>query len=211
MPAVDEKFTIVHGGSVLLGSGRDHLPLTQGFIKAMAESAEFAAAAKLVYFGFMDPRNLDNLEGVRKSLTDREKIKYLGPISHAEAIKIIRSAALLVFLGGREIDSRANVLRQETETHSVAAKMLEYLACGKPVLSIAGACPTVELARDAGVGFWCDSYDPNEIAKHLIESFERFHLRSEKLDPDWSLISKFSRREQAGQFATVFGRVLAGR
>jgi glycosyltransferase involved in cell wall biosynthesis len=205
-----KKFTIVHGGSILLGSGRDHLPLTQGFVKAMGRSQEFAVKAELVYFGFMDPRNLDNLADSRRNMADPEKIKYLGPISHSEAIEIVRAAGLLIFLGGREIDSRANVLRQETETHSVAAKMLEYLASGRPVLSIAGACPTVDLARDARVGFWCESYDPVKIADHLVELFERFYVKGAALDPDWNLISRYSRKEQAGQFAAIFDTVLTG-
>lgn len=205
----EQSFTIVHGGSVLLASGRDHSPLTKGFLTAAQADKEFARMARLLYFGFLDGPNLSNLERLKTSSEEGERIKYLGHIPHRQAIETIRRAKVLVFIAGREIDSAANVLKADTETHSVAAKLFEYLACEKPVLLIGDSCPTVDLALKCGVGFWCQERTAEAVAEKLLELFQRSMVAGEKLAPNRKLIAGYSRRVQAGEFAGVFDRALS--
>ena len=206
-----DRFRIVHGGSLLFQSGRDPMPLTRGMILACERDQRFAAAAELIYFGDMDGDNLFPFKQLVGNSPWREQISYLGSLPHHEAIATIRNASLLLFLGGHEIDSRVNVLTENTETHSIAAKIFEYLAYETPILLVAQDCPTVQLALQTNLGVWCSSYDSERIADHLLDCFVRFHLRKERLSPDRDLIARYSRRQQAGCFANLFTQALIRR
>ncbi len=187
------------------------MPLTRGMILACERNRRFAAAAELTYFGHMDGDNLYPFKQLVENSPWRKQISYLGSLPHREAIGAIRNASLLLFLGGHEIDSRVNVLTENTETHSIAAKIFEYLACETPILLVAQDCPTVQLALQAELGIWCSSYDPERIAEQLLDCFARFHLGAEKLTPNRDLIARYSRRQQAGCFADLFTQTLARR
>jgi hypothetical protein len=198
------EFTVVHGGSLLLQSGRDHRSLTRGMILALERDADFAGNARLVYYGFMDSENLSSWHQLTSSSPWRDRLRYLGPVPHQQAIEIIRGASLLLFLAGRMIDWKANRITEQTETHSIAAKLFEYLPCEHPILLVAEDCPTVRLALESGLGIWCNSYDPERIADFLLESYGRFHRRNESLAPDREVIARYSRVSQAQRFASVF-------
>lgn len=200
----EDRFDILHCGSLLYQSGRDPMPLTRGMLLACERDAQFAQTAKLTYLGDMDADNLRPLRALVDKSAWRDRIVYLGSRPHREAVALTRSASLLLFLGGHEIDSRTNVMTKNTETHSIAAKIFEYLASENPILLVAHDCPTVKLTLAAGLGIWCDSYDPEKIADYLLECFRRFHLQGERLAPEQELIKSFSRRDQAGRFAAIF-------
>ncbi|MCK4856953.1 MAG: glycosyltransferase [candidate division Zixibacteria bacterium] len=208
LPPGKEGFLIVHGGSVLLASGRNHQPLSEGMVKAAARDNDFRQSSRLIYFGAMDGANLATLRTIKNDPGNLASIEYLGAISHKQAIETIRQATLLVFLGGCEIDSNRNLVTAVTETHSIAAKLFEYLACEKPLLLIAGACPTVELARECGVAHWCSSYDADKIADYLLTLFRRYYDEGDRVEANRELIARYSRRVQAQQFAQVFAAAL---
>ena len=200
-------FNVVHVGSIILASGRSHEPLTNGVMSAMRKDSRFRDDLRLTYLGSMDGENMKSLTRCMDSPDSHKKISYLGPVPHTVAVEQIRRADLLVFLGGSEIDSDHNRISSVTETDSVAAKLFEYLPTGKPILLIAGSCPTVDLALECGVGFRCDSLEPGKVADLLLELYQRFYLNREPLTPDWNRIEQFSRRTQARQFAQIFRNV----
>lgn len=204
-----ERFTIVHGGSLLYQSGRDQAPLTKAMLLACEQNAEFARRAHLVYFGAMDAENYWPFRRLSDESIWKANLEYCGSIPHGEAVASIRAADLLVFLGGFESSLSGSGKEASTETHSIAAKLFEYMAAVRPILLIAQECPTVDVAIQSGLGIWCESYEPQRIAEHLLNCFRRFAIEGECLPPNHKLIAGYSRRRQATSFAKVFERAIS--
>lgn len=117
---VDEGFSLVHVGS--LTSTRNAPGLWKALALLCARDPVFAAKLKLRFVGAVDHTVLASI--AEAGLAD--KVERVGPVSHAEAMRHMQRARVLLLL----LNDTANA------KGILTSKLFEYLSVGRPLLSI---------------------------------------------------------------------------
>lgn len=138
--------------------------------------------------------------------TAREKVQatgvaaqFIGYVSHAEAIRVMRAsdALLLTAPDGRHGDS---VIR---------AKVFEYLASRRPILVVGppgGQCERIVDSCEAGL---CVSFDPSAISIALSRLFEAWRSGRPHTGCQARSLGRYSRVSLARKLAAVFDEIVA--
>jgi glycosyltransferase involved in cell wall biosynthesis len=117
---VDEAFSLVHVGS--LTATRNAPGLWKALALLCAQDPVFAAKLKLRFVGAVDHTVLASIAEAGLS----EKVERVGPVSHAEAMRHMQRARVLLLL----LNDTANA------KGILTSKLFEYLSVGRPLLSI---------------------------------------------------------------------------
>lgn len=136
------------------------------------------------------PQDKDEAEYFRQSvepLIDGEQVVYLGPISYAEKIDLLRHAAAFLF-------------PIEWDEHFGIA-MIEAMACGVPVLGLGrGSVPEVV---DAGItGYFGESIDDLVRFTPMALELDRSHVKEHAK-------ARFSRERMAHDYVDFYRYILA--
>lgn len=118
--AVDEDFSLVHVGS--LTATRNAPGLWKALALLCAKDPVFAARLKLRFVGAVDHSVLASISEAGLS----DKVERVGPVSHAEAMRHMQRARVLLLL----LNDTANA------KGILTSKLFEYLSVGRPLLSI---------------------------------------------------------------------------
>jgi glycosyltransferase involved in cell wall biosynthesis len=118
--AVDEAFSLVHVGS--LTATRNAPGLWKALALLCAQDPVFAAKLKLRFVGAVDHTVLASIAEAGLS----EKVERVGPVSHAEAMRHMQQARVLLLLLNDTANARG----------ILTSKLFEYLSVGRPLLSI---------------------------------------------------------------------------
>jgi len=116
----DEAFSLVHVGS--LTATRNAPGLWKALAHLCAKDPAFAAKLKLRFVGAVDHTVLASI--AEAGLAD--KVERVGPVSHAEAMRHMQRARVLLLL----LNDTANA------KGILTSKLFEYLSVGRPLLSI---------------------------------------------------------------------------
>ena len=132
------------------------------------------------------------LEAIRESGLG-ENLQYLGYLSHAESVKELRAADMLLLL-----------LRREPEyARAVPGKTFEYLAARKPILGIGQEySASAKMIADAGAGRMFD-WDKGEEMGEFMDS-----VRSGAFSPKGEGIGQYSRRNCAAAMVELFESII---
>jgi len=117
---VDEAFSLVHVGS--LTATRNAPGLWKALALLCAQDPVFAAKLKLRFVGAVDHSVLASIAEAGLS----EKVERVGPVSHAEAMRQMQQARVLLLLLNDTANARG----------ILTSKLFEYLSVGRPLLSI---------------------------------------------------------------------------
>lgn len=117
---VDEAFSLVHVGS--LTATRNAPGLWKALALLCAQDPVFAAKLKLRFVGAVDHTVLASIAEAGLS----EKVERVGPVSHAEAMRHMQRARVLLLLLNDTANARG----------ILTSKLFEYLSVGRPLLSI---------------------------------------------------------------------------
>jgi glycosyltransferase involved in cell wall biosynthesis len=178
----EARTVLIHSGTI--GADRPIAPL----LEALREE-QFTRRFRLVLHGHIAPSVLPEI----RRLSGQVDVDVAEPSSWAEAIERIRAADVGVVLQGRDAG----------DSTAVASKVYEYLALGKPVLSITDGGATEGALRRLGHDrFVARLGDPASIRTAL----ER--LTSEPRDvPEAEALAPFSRRSVAARMAELLDDV----
>lgn len=122
--------------------------------------------------------------------------RFTGHVSHKQAIEEIKSADLLLLI----------IPDTEKNKGILTGKLFEYLASLNPILAfgpVIGNAAEIITKCNSGKTFDYDDFDGAE--KFLFSLIESKQNRSNLLNPNTEEVNKYSRRNQAEQFAALIG------
>ena len=171
-------FHVVYTG--LLTENQDYIPV----IKALSA---FSENRKVLFSlaGNISAAQIDKI----KQLAPKVTVEYKGYLSHRDAVGLMKSGDLLL-----------NFIFKGADQDMVSGKLLEYLACGIPVLSI--GAPKSEAGRLlAGSSFskMVKASDSDAIKSFLLEAFQN----KGKIVNEFPALKKWSRQTLTVDLATV--------
>jgi glycosyltransferase involved in cell wall biosynthesis len=96
----------------------------------------------------------------------------------------------------------------QSDSRATPAKIFEYLATGRPILSVAQHDnPSYRLVEELGAGYCAEPHEDDRIEEALLDAYRRW--REGRLEAPAQAravaLERFSRQAQAGQLARVFG------
>ena len=182
----DDKFTLVHIGSLL--SERNPESLWLAISELINENNLFKQHFQLKFAGVVSDDILSSL----KKFNINHYLNFLGYISHTEAIKLQRSAQVLLLI---EIDS--------VDTQMIIpGKLFEYLASERPILSIGPKnADFAEIIRETKTGTFFNYEEKDQIKSQLLNYFSAYLNNSLKVIP--KNIDRFTRNALTEKLAKL--------
>ena len=153
-PAVPhDTFVLLHAGS--LYAGRSPVPLLRAIAAAVRQGVVDVTRFRLRFLGQVGLTSFDLMQSARE-LGLEEIIELVPRVPREQSLQAMRSASCLLLL-------------QPGHTVSVPGKLYEYLASGRPILSVAEEGETADTVRRSGLGV---SVTPENEAG-LVEALAR--------------------------------------
>lgn len=122
----------------------------------------------------------------------KSPVKVLGFMPQKEALKLTAETDYL--------------LLTMTNDFSLPGKMFEYLAMGKPLLSLSPAGGEVARLVEETRSGWCVNHeDPAAIRRMLIEAWERLQRPGEVFRPNREAIDQYQRPRLSARLASILG------
>jgi glycosyltransferase involved in cell wall biosynthesis len=141
------------------------------------------------------------LSGADRTVADRSHVvRTHGYLSHADSIRLIRSADLL-FLPMQNLPAG---LRSTT----TPGKTYEYLAAGRPVLAAIPPGDARDILAAAGVARFARPDDSRGIAAGIAAEIARWESGEAPPRPPADLIARFERRHLTRELAMVLDAVI---
>jgi len=182
----ENKFTLSHIGSLL--SGRNPLVLWKCLNEMVSENEQFAKDFNLKLIGAVS-------EDVINSIKEYKLEDYLeisGYVPHKEALKIQRSASVLLLIEINSGDTKG----------IIPGKLFEYMAAKRPILAIGPPdWDVIQILNktNSGVAF---EYNDSEKLKNYIQQL--YHLYKEnKLHSMSHDIDQYSRKSLTKQLVEL--------
>jgi len=134
-------------------------------------------------------------DGVKKNFNERlgNVVEFIDFVPHTEAINYMISSHVLLLA----IPKTAN------NKFIIPGKLFEYLATGKPVLTVGphdGAVAQIVRRANAGAAF--DYDDAEGIKKFLMQQYQN-HNKGIYPTPDWEVIRQYSRERLTQQLTDI--------
>jgi len=141
------------------------------------------------------------LSSTDRRVADRSHVvRTHGYLSHADSIRLIRSADLL-FLPMQN-------LPEGSRSTTIPGKTFEYLAAGRPILAAIPAGDARDILAAAGVARFASPGDSRGIAAGIAAEIERWESGEAAPRPPVDLIARFERRNLTRELATVLDAVI---
>ena len=180
------QFTIVYSGSLYI-----HSRSAVSFVQALAlliknESIERYRLA--VYF----VGNTD--KGTRRCAREElmeDVIHFLGYLPHRESIGYLQKADLLLLIPSVGPGSE----------FSIPAKVFEYLAAGKPILTLAQNEEISGLIHKTNAGVLVSYSDVEAIAGQILAAYQRWERGESVPRPEPTMIARYERKTLTGLLA----------
>ncbi len=155
----------------------------------------FASNLSLQFTGKIHPEVKESLE--RFALTSSLKINDYVP--HYEATRQMRQTAVLLFIVP-DAPNNAGIL---------TGKLFEYLAAGRPILSIGPVDgDAADILRSAGAGDMLSQSDLVGMRSHIERLYESWQKENMKeFIPEQSKVEQYDRRQLTGELSQVLSRV----
>ena len=188
---LDEKFTLVHIGSLL--SGRNPEVLWKVLSELCLKNESFANDFKLKLIGAVSNEVIDSLK--KHQLVENTEV--VGYVSHQEALQYQHNAQMLLLI---EMDT--------AETRSIIpGKLFEYLLAKRPIVALGPEGSDIEaIISETNSGRFFNYNDELQLKKEIAFSYQ---LYSEgKLNVVSNGIEKYSRRELTLKMAETIKRTL---
>ena len=191
VPVVSDRFTLVYMGNLI--PVHETATLFHVLGETVRENRDFREALSLVFVGNVHDGARQELEG--NGLIDRTT--FTGFLPHDEALRLLRSATIPLFIGAGDL---------------VSAKIYEYLATGRPLLALAPPGGEVDrLLHEVGVPGAVDHGDAEGVRTRLHALFSQWKAGTLPVRPPVVAVERYTREAQAGVMARVLDEAVAGR
>ncbi|MBL4662638.1 MAG: glycosyltransferase family 4 protein [Flavobacteriaceae bacterium] len=174
----DEKFTLVHIGSLL--SSRNPTVLWKVISELVVENSEFAAQCQIKLAGAVSKDVISSLDefGLTKYVVE------LGYVSHREALQLQRNAQVLLLIEMNRPETRA----------IIPGKIFEYLLAKRPILSLGPEGSDIKaIIEETNTGQFFTYTEERLLKNQLWQYFQDYSEM--KLEVGSGDIEEYSRRE----------------
>jgi glycosyltransferase involved in cell wall biosynthesis len=188
-PRLDDEFVLLHAGS--LYAGRTPEPLLRAIATAVHRGTVDPRHFKLRFLGTVGLQSVD-LPRLLRELSLEGIVEFVPRVPRYESVRAMMSASALLLL-------------QPGHSVSVPGKLYEYLAAGRPILSIAEEGETADLVRASGIGVSVGPDDESRIVDALASVQEM--VRSSVQPPPRELFDGMARAADVVQvLESIAGR-----
>lgn len=185
-PILDTKFSMAHIGSLL--SERNPKMLWNVLSEIASEDTSFQNNLEIVLAGTISDEVFESIEAVGL----KENCKYLGYVSHAEALKLQHNSQVLLLI---EID------RPETRA-IVPGKIFEYVAAYRPILAMGPKGSDMEgILTETKSGKFFSASEENALKKQILDWYALYLEGSLIVASEG--VEKYSRRELTRKMAAL--------
>ena len=165
---------ILYLGALVSGQG------VRVLVRALLDVAR-RSDARLVLAGPVDPAFRDRLVQAASALGVEERLDLIGEVAHGEVPALIARSTVCAAPGGPDLGG--------TPTALFPTKILEYMACRRPVIAPRGSASTL-LVRDGETGRLFTPGDPADLADKLLELLGDDRLRERIADGGYELVRR---------------------
>lgn len=186
---LDNKFTITYTGTIYVGK-QDPEPLFEALYELIAENQLNSDDLIINFYG-------SNHEWLEKDISTynlQNIVNLNAPVTRQEALKAQRKSQVLLLLNWNDPNEKGGIY---------TAKIFEYLAAQRPILSIGSFGGVIkELLDTTNAG--ANISDVNEIKEEIKKAYNEFKSNGQvTYHGNLSEINKYSHREMARRFAEI--------
>lgn len=165
-PALDEKFTLSHIGSLL--SKRNPRILWKALKELLKENETFRSDFQLQLIGKVSPDVIDTLNEFKLD----QYLNLKGYVTHNEALRYQRSSQLLLLI---EIDS------YET-AGIIPGKLFEYMAAERPILALGPSHSDIEpILQQTNCGKFFRYDELENVKSFILDSYKKYQNNNLKV------------------------------
>lgn len=165
-PALDEKFTISHIGSLL--SKRNPRILWKALKVILKENEQFRNDFQLQLIGKVSPEIIDTITEFKLD----SYLNLVGYVSHTDALLYQRSSQVLLLI---EIDS------YETQG-IIPGKLFEYMSAERPILAIGPEESDIaKILKDTNTGSYFNYDNLEEVKDYILKCYDFYLNKSLKV------------------------------
>ncbi len=186
-----DRFVMGHVGSIY--GALSPRPFFQSLAIAIQERPEIRQRTNVVFLGRVQPDFI--YAEARKHLVD-SLVRVPGFSPHQEAIAFMHRCHVLLLFGVMDTPS------------VVPAKLYEYIATGRPVLSFSAPGFLEDFILENEFGFSTDGSKPELGAARIVELFDAFDQGKPIPGPTKEKYERFSRRSLTGKLAKVLDSMI---
>ncbi len=183
---MDSSFSISHIGSLL--SERNPEVLWKVLAEICKENPSFKNDLQLKFAGAVS-------EEVKRSLESFhlvENCKFLGYVSHSEALKMQHQSQVLLLVEINSAETRA----------IIPGKLFEYLAAKRPIIAFGPKESDIEdIITETNSGKFFSYWDDYALKIEILQLYDQFNNGDLKITSEG--IEKYSRRELTKQMASL--------
>jgi glycosyltransferase involved in cell wall biosynthesis len=182
-----DRFEVLHAGMVT-PEYRDPVPLLRAVSTLIRQGVLSPSDIRITFLGAGGYAGTTDFTGVVNKLGLSDVVQAVPRVSHLEAIRRLRHAAVLLLLQASD-DTRS----------LIPAKAFEYLRAGRPILALTAEGATATLLRDTGGGVVVNPRSP-DLGDVLTMLFRAWKADRAFTIPTYN-IERFSRSMLTGELA----------
>jgi glycosyltransferase involved in cell wall biosynthesis len=191
---ISGKFSITYTGNIYSGS-QDPDPLFRALRELLAHDLLDTADLEVNFYGGINRELSQNVQKYNL----QNYVKFHGTVSREDALKSQKTSQLLLLLSWNDLNEKG----------VIPAKIYEYLAAKRPILSIGniggGEVRLILERTNSGV----DLTEIEEIKQKLLLAYSEFKNQGYvKYSGIQEEIEKFSQREMARKYSEVLNRII---
>lgn len=185
-PALDDKFSISHIGSLL--AGRNPANLWKALAELILENEDLRADLRLKLVGAVGAGVLESIKNAGLEFN----LELSGYVSHKKALELQHASQLLLLI---EIDS-------EETRGIIPGKLFEYMAANRPILAVGPANADIQkIITETNTGKFFGYMQKEEIKEFILSSYKAFKEGELKTYPIG--LQKYSRKALTGELAKL--------
>jgi glycosyltransferase involved in cell wall biosynthesis len=193
----DGKVRIIHSGTLYEGMREPRQFLMA--LRIMADRCPAELGAVEAWF-IGDKLWLKSNANWYEGLGLGNHVCFKSFVPHQESLKLLRESDILLMIGSVKAQ----------DTGNIPAKLFEYAATRRPILSLVHEGESAEFTRGYGMGRVANPEDPEEIARVLLAMLRDVRAGTFPSAPNGDFLRRYDRRELTLQLAEVLDAV-AGR
>jgi glycosyltransferase involved in cell wall biosynthesis len=214
-PREDQKFRIVHAGSLLtelglqfraqkmhrfLGGARKNvdiltrspLILLEALSRWSKNRVDVQTDVEIVFAG----KATSSDQALVKNSVVNPLVRFTGYLAHSESLRLVRTADLL-FL------PMHNLPKGERAT-TIPGKAYEYMASGRPILAAVPDGDARDFLNQCGTALICRPDDVDSMIENIERIYDAWKNRGANLQPNLAFVNQFERRALTRALASAF-------
>lgn len=201
------KFSIGYIGSLYLFSGRTPHYFLLALGELIQQFPQLEKEMDVTFVGPLDRQNRKIFENILLKYNLTNMVQQVEPVSHREAIRYMKSFALLLLIVGKKTEKYRSHGDHPYDRTSVTGKLFEYLASGNPILALTVDGPVKRIIEETNSGFIVDPEDIEGIKKMILLCHNLYVEGKLQTQQKKDVIKRFDRKSLTGRLAKIFDKL----